>query len=150
MQLVRTALAASLALLAAVSVDGCADVTFKAKGARRMVYGKKVQLKAVVRNTGRTPFQGLYLSVQLPAGVGYAGTSKSLPQAPVVWGSNAQYLYWPLPTLNKKSSSFSVNLNLTTCLSASQAASLPVSIFELDGVGNQICVKSTTLQVGAG
>lgn len=141
--------AAFLALAAAAFADACAQVSLKASAPRGLSYGGKFRVKATLRSTARgtTPGAGLYLGVQLPTGVGYAGTSKSLPNQPVVWGLAAQNLYWRLPTLNKKSYSFTMNLNVTSCVSSSQTITLPVSIFELDGQGNQICVQSKSLQV---
>lgn len=139
---------AFLALVAAAFADAqCPQVTLKASAPRRLSYGKNVRVNANVRNTAGGTIQGLYLAIQLPAGLGYAKTSKSLPNEPVAWGANAQNLYWPLPTINKKLASFQVNLNVTGCFSAAQTAALSVSIFQLDGQGNQVCVQSKSMQV---
>jgi hypothetical protein len=135
-----------------VIAAGCPAVTLRASTQHLVTLGKKLTVKVTLRDAEKgqhTSVAGLYLSVQLPAGVTYAGASKSLPNDPVVWGADASILYWALPATEKKATSFVINLQLDDCRNAAlpQKISLPVKLFTLDSLGNQKCVQSDDLSV---
>ena len=66
----------------------------------------------------------------------------------MVWGTNANILYWPLSELSKRVNGLSLNLALANCRSASlpTSAEIRVSTFTLEA-GAQICADSSTASV---
>jgi len=149
MRRITTIVAVLLAMAVGDAGAACPDVSLKTHTPRRVSLGKTFAVKARVQMGAKSdPVDNLFLQVELPQGFTYAGPSKSLPDAPVVWGTNANILYWPLPELSKHVNGLSVNLALANCRSASlpNSAEIRVSTFTLEA-GTQVCADASTTSV---